>query len=223
VLQDGVAHIAINHAEDDGSTDERRFHRILSSVPAADIQPPESVPNVQLQGVRFTMDLLKPKQRSQIRRSNTLPIDTDTRQPKGEDGKNESHDILLHEMAASLVSSDNASSHATPTMSRKRKRAETQAPTWCTSSPLLSSVREARPSRRPVVNTALHIAVQDTLTEELVAEIHSMVDAAVRLSVYGINKSSTGIKVKANTFSVGLADIAPVLWRPGYLAVGEEI
>jgi hypothetical protein len=74
-----------------------------------------------------------------------------------------------------------------------------------------------------VVNTALHIAVQDTLTEELVAEIHSMVDAAVRLSVYGINKSSTGIKVKANTFSVGLADIAPVLWRPGYLAVGEEI
>jgi hypothetical protein len=53
-------------------------------------------------------------------------------------------------------------------------------------------------------------------------EVKTMVDGAMRLSVCGSTKSSAGLKTKANTFSVGLADVAPILWRPGYLGAGNS-
>ena len=52
--------------------------------------------------------------------------------------------------------------------------------------------------------------------------IQDLIDAAVRLSVFGTLRGSTsGCKIKANTFSRALAEIAPALWRPGYINVGH--
>jgi hypothetical protein len=50
---------------------------------------------------------------------------------------------------------------------------------------------------------------------------HSLIDGALRLSVASSINSRyiPGVKVKANTFGPGLADIAPILWKPGYLLV----
>ena len=51
--------------------------------------------------------------------------------------------------------------------------------------------------------------------------IESIIDGALRLSVHGSfsGRSTCGLRVKANTFRLGLADVAPVLWKPGYLLV----
>ncbi|KAF2035584.1 hypothetical protein EK21DRAFT_54099 [Setomelanomma holmii] len=49
--------------------------------------------------------------------------------------------------------------------------------------------------------------------------IRVLIDGAMRLAVLGQYRSSKGVKVKANTFGgIGLAGIAPSLWKPGYLA-----
>lgn len=52
-------------------------------------------------------------------------------------------------------------------------------------------------------------------------DLETLIDGALRISVLGRinNKMLHGVKVKANTFEVGLADVAPILWKPGYLSV----
>jgi hypothetical protein len=47
-----------------------------------------------------------------------------------------------------------------------------------------------------------------------------MVDGAMRLSICGtLNRKLVGWKAKASTFRLGLADVAPAIWRTGYLVV----
>ncbi|PVH94643.1 hypothetical protein DM02DRAFT_676054 [Periconia macrospinosa] len=59
-----------------------------------------------------------------------------------------------------------------------------------------------------------------TLQKSEVQLLSHMVDAAVRFSVLNSLKgSATGLKVKANNFTARLADVAPTLWRPGFLSV----
>ena len=57
-----------------------------------------------------------------------------------------------------------------------------------------------------------------------VTELKVLVDAALRISVSNnINsRMLPGIKIKANTFGPGLADIAPVIWKPGYSLVSSR-
>lgn len=60
----------------------------------------------------------------------------------------------------------------------------------------------------------------DVKDESELRLLSHMVDAAVRFSVLNTLKgSASGLKVKANTFTARLADIAPVVWRPGFLSV----
>lgn len=56
------------------------------------------------------------------------------------------------------------------------------------------------------------------------SDLEKLIDGALRVSILSRinNKMSPGVKLKANTFESGLADIAPVLWKPGYLSVGRE-
>jgi len=52
-------------------------------------------------------------------------------------------------------------------------------------------------------------------------DLETLIDGAFRTSILGRikNKMLPGVKVKANAFEVGLADVAPSLWKPGYLSV----
>lgn len=212
VLQDGITHVAINYAEDDSSTNERQRHRILNNVPAAAVRPPESVPSLQLQVVRFTMDLLESRQRPQMKRANTVPHETSTKTQNYDDNKNEDADTLLHEATESP-------GHAMKGTIRKRKRPGRQAPSRTYSTPVSLFNSGDRSNKRAANLASPCVHDQDVITEEQLMEIQSMVEGAMRLSIYGNSKLSAGIKVKANTFGIGLADVAPIMWRPGYIAV----
>ncbi|KAH3988960.1 hypothetical protein HBH98_184820 [Parastagonospora nodorum] len=210
MLQDGIAHVAISYADDDSSTNERQRHRILNKVPAAAVRPPEGVSSLQLQVVRFTMDLLESRQRPQMKRANTMLEETSTQIQSCDDNKNEDADTLLHE----TIESPGPAMKGT---TRKRKRPGRQAPSRTCSTPVSLFDNEAKSNKRAATITNPRVPDQDVITEQLM-EIRSMVEGAMRLSIYGNSKLPAGIKVKANTFGIGLADVAPILWRPGHLA-----
>jgi hypothetical protein len=73
--------------------------------------------------------------------------------------------------------------------------------------------------RSPPASNLIQPHAKADLDVEELAEIRLMVDGAMRLAIHGLSKSCNGLKVKANTFRSGLANTAPCLWRPGYLAV----
>jgi hypothetical protein len=222
VLQDGLAHIAISHSEQD-AVEDRRCHRIFDKVPAADIKPPESMSSIQLQVVRFNMDVLESRVRLRVKKSNAF---TDGKHFERENSYDEEEspediDAQLHETIASPDNDLLSASLTTRPMSRKRKRPGTRAPPRAMSSPVSPLAREAISRRCTAIRESGRVLDQGVLTEVQLDEIMMMVDGAMRHSILGVSKSTTGIKVKANTFVVGLADVAPALWRPGYLFVGK--
>jgi hypothetical protein len=223
VLRAGMAHIAISHSEHEDATEEKKHHRIFDKVPAADMKPPESMFNIQLQVVRFNVDILEPRVRLQVKRSNTLPdgiqVESDNAGGKGE--QTEDAGAQLHETFVDPENEQLSASLTTPPISRKRKRPGKRIPSRAISSPVLPLARDARSRRHQEMPKDLRVSDQDILTEVQLDEITLMIDGAMRHSILGAHKSPTGIKVKANTFVVGLADVAPVLWRPGYLFVGK--
>jgi hypothetical protein len=223
-VQDGTAHINIGYSDNDISFEERRPHRILQNVPPVDMHPPEGIPSLQLHAVRFSMDVLEPRYRSQWSRLKASPAQShaDIKHNAHETNFDARSDLMLHDLT-SLV--DTASSKIgiqsslcpTPLTSRKRKR-ESKHTLKRTSS--LPQLYFDNGIRSPVPNPGLQPTIHDVLARAELEEVQLMVDGAMRLSICGLNRSQGSLKLKANTFGVGLAEVAPVLWRPGYLAVG---
>lgn len=62
------------------------------------------------------------------------------------------------------------------------------------------------------------------VTDELLSEsarIAALADAGLRFSIcLNLRGSLTNLKTKANTFTHGLANVAPAFWRAGYTSVG---
>lgn len=131
------------------------------------------------------------------------------------------HDLTATGPSDSFVAVGEVCSHTLPSGKRKRKlqRPEVNVridslpphPTDATISSLKSSVETLKPEFREQIPSP---------SSELEA-VKQLIDGAMRLSISGGNNASTGLKVKANTFAVGLADVAPALWRPGYLTVSS--
>jgi hypothetical protein len=226
VLQNGVAHVAVSHCNGDGSYVGQKCHRIFNLVPTADLQPPETIANIQLQVVRFSMDILEPKQHSQLKRSYPSPVgggsssqhyDQNLAQDPELDVLSEG--ILLPDHDLNLASATHNHPPAMVPTKLKRKRTDVRTSTRTSSSPALSCIREERKCKCPTMIADLSLNAPNTLSKEQLAEIQVLTDAAMRLSVCGASKSSSGIKIKANSFGICLADVAPVLWRPGYLGV----
>ncbi|KAL5120504.1 hypothetical protein ACEQ8H_001522 [Pleosporales sp. CAS-2024a] len=217
MLQDGIAHIDLDHDEDN-FVDERRCHRILKDVPDSDTRPPEGTPTLQLHIVRFTMDILNSKQYPPLKRWSSSPSNPEVRQNSCESGKRNCHDTLLHEETEDAGSSAFAPSSAAQQTSRKRKRPESQAPLRTRSSPMLSPARETRAMDFHLFAAAPQDPDRQALTDELIVEIQAMIQGAIRLSIYGNSRALSGFKIKANSFETGLAGLAPAIWRPGYLA-----
>jgi hypothetical protein len=169
------------------------------------------------------MDVLQSKKRPRLKRSRTSPVVAkdlrshhDSDFDSDEESKNMLHDMVATTCSDGLREVLRVSGPSTPSGKRKRKGQRTQAAMRVSSSPVRSTHHRASSLERLVkeVNSQGRVPFND------LEEVKRLVDGAMRLSIYGINRTPTGLKVKANTFAVGLADIAPALWRPGYLAVG---
>ncbi|KAH8730219.1 hypothetical protein GQ44DRAFT_756698 [Phaeosphaeriaceae sp. PMI808] len=224
LLQPGMTHIALNLSDNDSSIEERNSHRILKNVPNSDLKPPESIPRFELNVVHFSMDILEAKPRPRLKRSKTPPAQSRANQRNYEYNvdRYKDPDVLLHDMDSSVSSvslkpiSTNSSLAISP-MDRKRKRSGVQAQLQMTSSRMASALYDIRPGKDLPASHDLQSTSQNILSTGDAAEVQLMVDGAMRLSIYGSNKTAGGLKVKANTFKIGLADVAPALWRPGYL------
>jgi hypothetical protein len=230
LLQDGVACVVVSHYDDDGLDARQKAHRAVNNTPAADLSPPDSVANVQFQVVRFSMDILESRQRPQLTRSNTSLVESCSisQQDDPDIEKDLELDMLSHKttLLDYGVNAETATHPFSPAMvpsKSKRKRSDVRASTRKSPSLVLSFVRDSRKQKLPATITDLPLDALATLSKEQVEEIHILTDAAMRLSICGVSKSFSGIKIKANTFGVCLADVAPALWRPGYLGVCNVI
>jgi hypothetical protein len=220
----GTIRLEINHANDAGTQEEQKGHRLFPNVPAADVRPPEGVLSVSLQSIHLSLDILKtsPRWKPTAKRLHTSPGE---RQPMASEPKDSN--IPSYEMAsvARVPHGHNTSqvpSNPKPAANRKRKRLATD--TIMTTQPELFERAEIskRSCRLPATDSFVQHSPHPDSASSCHGEIENLVDGALRLSICGVlNKSANGAKAKASTFRLGLADIAPVLWRNGYLGVSK--
>ncbi|KAF2127246.1 hypothetical protein P153DRAFT_387792 [Dothidotthia symphoricarpi CBS 119687] len=217
--------INIGHS-DDGSSETKAPHRVLSNVPAADVRPPEGVPKISLDRVRFLMEIFETKQRLQPtrpKRVKMIPggniVTFSSLSIFGPDHNNESDDILVEPSpAASLLQRESLTSTCLPVASlvkRKRKRSST----YMDLKPAASSLHDPTHDRPPPTSSNLRSSTLAETNDSDLVGIEVMIDGALRLSASGSlsTRSSNGVKIKANTFSQSLMEVAPILWSPGYL------
>jgi hypothetical protein len=217
IAEAGTVHLEISHAN---SAEEQKRHRVFADVPAADVHPPEGVLSVSLQSVRLTMDIFETssRRRPAAKRSNSSPGELTSV------GKEEEESEALLFDVASVNDAPNAShtGHMPAIASRKRKRPATDNPFMDQPVPNSSAAISKRSRRRPATDSFVQRSPPLDAGSPDRIEIENIVDGALRLSICGgLGKSANGLKLKASTFRLGLADVSPVLWRNGYLSVGR--
>ncbi|KAH7389586.1 hypothetical protein DE146DRAFT_170752 [Phaeosphaeria sp. MPI-PUGE-AT-0046c] len=226
VPNNGVAHIVITSSDDDKPSAQRTYHRILDNVTYTDVQPPESFPKIQLQAVRFSMDILDAKQRPQLKRSTTSQDGhpAHSQQDAGKSIQENVPDVLLHQSVASVHGFETANethqfSVNSQTNTCKRRRSQERIHGQAASSSAPAQVRKLRQCQGLGASLTTSITRSTPPSREELPEIEMLVERAMRLSITGTSKPSSRVKIKANTFFESLSDIAPVLWKPGYLAI----
>lgn len=175
------------------------------------------------------MDILETKQRPQLKRTRTSPDAMQNFQSQSEVGSDQNKEVakLFDDMTPANNDLVNASmvtdQRPVPLIANgRRKRPGAKIGTGTSSSPMLSPARGHSFRKRPYVQSMASSDVSMTLPTTDTSEVKRLVDGAMRLSVCcSLQKTSNDLKIKANTFNVGLADVAPVLWKPGYLLVGK--
>ncbi|KAI2485344.1 hypothetical protein Ptr902_04284 [Pyrenophora tritici-repentis] len=188
-FEPGTVHLDIIHATT-GLQEEQKRHRLFPDVPAADTRPPIGVTTVCLQSVSLSIDILEmsPRRKVTAKRSDTHPGDR---------------------RISSTQAQDSLQKGATPhpTTIRKRKRPITETGSTMQQVPVNNS-------RRYIDNTPWS-AIDSSSTR---INLYDMVNASLRLTICGtLNKTGNVSKIKASTFRFGLADVAPSVWRIGYL------
>lgn len=200
----------INHSDDTAALATRQRHRVLSNIPASDVRPPEGVSVFSLDSVVLCMDVFELVPRKTTSTAKRLKMSTNNNDlSKATDCHNV--EDSGHEPAdALLLDSDSGLSLPSVPPSMKRPR------------PLISSEEQTAtlPSTRPNGDQEHRIHSTDPQPTNM----QTLIDGALRLSILGSIKGKVlpGIKVKANTFGPGLADLAPTLWKPGYLSVRDQ-
>jgi len=190
-VEPGTVHLDIIHATT-GSQKEQKYHRLFPDVPVTDVQPPEGVVSVCLQSVSLSIDILEtsPRRKPTAKRS----------------------DRSAGERSISSIHAEDRSQNqvaAKSTASRKRKRPGTET----------RSMMQQVPINKPGKSTEnTHLPAIDPFFGRL--DLYNMVDASLRLSICGaLSKAANISKIKASTFRFGLADVAPSIWKNGYLTV----
>jgi hypothetical protein len=114
-----------------------------------------------------------------------------------------------------------AKTHMTSIRPQKRSRSST-TPNKRQEDDTLPGLIPAAKRQRPSTMTTMLLPPATTSMTAQLNPIEVMIDASMRISVCNSLRGSLGsFKIKANTFSESLADIAPALWRPGYRSVRE--
>lgn len=214
ITNSGTIRLNISHATVARKEVGQKHHRLFSDVPATDIRPPEGVLSVSLQSVRLCLDILETSPRRKLVVPRSSPS-------SDERIKAEDKTMVLFD----IDSTGNAPSHDVTKpvpfdASRKRKRSVASM----SLTPLEFPGRHADSGGRDT-QVDLSSQSQHRLSSmQFQAEVQTMVDSALRLSIRGIiSKYPNGLKAKANTFRLGLADVAPTLWRSGYTEVWSAL
>jgi hypothetical protein len=215
----GTICLDINHTNNVKTQEEQKRHRLFSDVPAADVRPPNNIHSVSLQSVRLSMDILETNlRRKPIRKRPS--ISPGERQNTSLDA--ETSDTLLYNLGSvDDVTRDRALNHTVdgPLIQKRKRPATETAPTNQNASQETVG-RSKRPRLRRVTDSFVASSPLPDLASPEQLKVGYLVNGALRLSFCGdLNKMPNGLKVKASTFRFGLLDVAPVLWKPGYLTV----
>ncbi|KAH6639483.1 hypothetical protein C7974DRAFT_132447 [Boeremia exigua] len=214
----GKLRITVNYASGCAGPATKPCHRVLASTSAADVRPSGGVPSLSLDSIILYADIfqLTQQRRAAIAKRPRLSADSKSAtQPTSgraaDDFEQEVSDELLLE----------ANTVAVPLASPSTlKRVRASAPFLETPVPSMyeSPIRALKNGWLNTTVSAVQIAAPDSKSDLHIGDLGLLIDGALRLSVLSrINsKMLPGIKLKANTFELGLADIAPTLWRPGY-------
>ncbi|KAF9693895.1 hypothetical protein EKO04_008392 [Ascochyta lentis] len=211
----GKLRIMINHASERAVSAVKQHHRILSNISAADIQPPEGIPVFLLDSVLLSMDVFETVQRGRVTTAKRLKTLTYTNNPSPPATSQAFEDVAQGAFGTRLLDMKDTVSAPESSPATKRTRSPTSSPVR--TAPFVG--RLYRDCQLTARNCDSQDEISNTRSNVGIADLQTLVDRALRLSVTGsINsKSVPGTKVKANTFGPGLAEVAPTLWRPGYL------
>ncbi|KAF2848038.1 hypothetical protein T440DRAFT_470623 [Plenodomus tracheiphilus IPT5] len=220
VTTPGTIRLGLGQASFEEADVGQKRRRLPLQVPAGDVRPPEHIATVTLQAVRLCMNILEPRQstRPALRRSR-VPLSKDSvAHPKIE------LDPEYHGSATTIELSGGEYSPSDPVVQnegQKRRRLTKgydlhgaaqhhRAPLTNNGNGLLS----CRPEDQ--------IGLQDPQANCNAARIEGLIESAIRIAISGslgrlTNGSKVKVKVKANTIRRSLSDIAPCVWKPGFL------
>lgn len=225
-LKPGTIRLHVKHCDQNHQMTEPKNHRLYSQVPSRDVHPPSGFATIVLQAVDLSLEIFRtqrsPRKRPRTSQEGTQLLRSDRKTPSR-------NGILGRSMSEKNLNLGDSydrdkrpvSDSARPTRTCEKKRAAVQlAPAI----PLPLSDSYYIPKTAVHDETATAAPVQrdtiTTLTNSTQAQLETLVDGALRFSLCGtLSKPANGLKVKANTFGQGLADIAPSMWKPGYVAV----
>jgi hypothetical protein len=215
----GKLRITISRSDQIATLAVKQRHRVFSNVLPADVRPPEGVSVFFLDSVGFNMDIFEiiPKRTtSTAKRLKTSLTSTQHSQSTGrqdvDDPDPEAENTLL------LDPDSTCPSRLTSTLKRPRSLVSPAGRTAVSPTPPPNEALLG-----PWSNSEVYETQQTRLSSEGVepTSVQTLIDGALRLSVLSsiTSKMLPGVKVKANTFGPGLADLSPTLWKPGYLLV----
>jgi len=224
-MDPGTIRLDVNHSSVTSMTEGKKHHRIFSDVPAVDIQPPKGIASVSLQSIRICMDILEasPRRRPAVKRTTSTPGERKEATLEEEDSDTLLYEIELED-SSPVGHIDRTSSVPRATTYGKRKRPAAEGMVSTQPVSLEQAETSKRRRNRPTNDSSVRrkSRTNPKLPEQI--EIASMVDGALRLSISSsLSKAPMGLKAKASTFRLGLADVAPAIWKTGYIVVSETL
>ncbi|KAF3044820.1 hypothetical protein E8E12_010920 [Didymella heteroderae] len=219
VHKPGKLRIMIDHFDDTATLAASQRHRVLSNIPASDVRPPEGISVFSLDSVVLCMDVFELIPRKTAATAKRLKTST-TGNNLSQSMECQYIDNAEHEHTDTLLlSSVPGFSSLSASSTLKRPRAPVSPEKRFATSPI-------RPPNEDLLGSRLSSQALETRKQQLPptdvrpTSMQALIDGALRLSILSsINgKTLPGVKVKANTFGTGLADLAPTVWKPGYLS-----
>jgi hypothetical protein len=212
----GKLRVLIGHSVNSATSTTRPNINIFQDIHTADLRPPEGVCVLTLDSIVVSADIFpSSQQRKAVRHKR--PRNIKDNGPPTAGSKEKTLDEPLPLATNGAVSTVVRSSIS------RRKRPNTLFAD-------IPSLPQVMPPNKEYLNASSAPKVFGNPDERRSSQsalnyavLQLFVDGALRLSVLSTisNKLIPGLKVKANTFEAGLADIAPSLWRPAYSLVGR--
>lgn len=214
----GKLRVLVGHSVNSATSTARTHINFLQAIHTADLRPPEGVCSLTLDSIIISADIFPPRQQRKAVRIKRPRSVKENAIPTGDSREatfDESSPPGTHEAFSSVARSSISGRNG-------RKRPNTsfaERPSPPQAMPPNKDYLNGSSAPRFPENLDVRRSPQSALDY---AVLQLFIDGALRLSVLSTinNKLIPGLKVRANTFESGLADIAPGLWRPAYSLVG---